>query len=139
MKFAKFLRPPVLKNISCSCFHSFGKISVNLSVPMKLLLYKRGREREREREYIVRVIPIFWIIWFIYLHFSHLFIFTNLIFLHSCFQPLTVITKSSTLDVAAVLDPPLNTATLTKRQPVEVLCEKGVLTNFVKLTGKHLF
>ena len=50
MKFAKFLRPPVLKNISCSCFHSFGKISVNLSVPMKLLLYKRGRERERERE-----------------------------------------------------------------------------------------
>ena len=47
MKFAKFLRPPVLKNISCSCFHSFGKISVNLSVPMKLLLYKRGRERER--------------------------------------------------------------------------------------------
>ena len=26
-----------------------------------------------------------------------------------------------------------------KKQPPEVYCEKGVLKNFAKLTGKHLF
>ena len=67
------------------------------------------------------------------------------------FQPLTIITKRSILDVAAALDPPLMILDLltlymilfllfvqAKSSDLRYSKKKGVLQNFVKFTGKHL-
>ena len=81
----------------------------------------------------------------------------------NCFQPLTIITKSTILDVAAVLDPPLvivipvfNVVLISDKDEnaintgkhfvlfyfrssrPEVFRKKRVLRNFAKFTGKYL-
>ena len=55
------------------------------------------------------------------------------------FQPLTIITKSSTLDVAAVLHPPLNFSNVIKKEEMNMdEHERQLMPGFLKKGEKHL-
>ena len=58
------------------------------------------------------------------------------------FQPLTIITRRSILDVEAVLDPPLDTIEVSiqiRNSRPYVFYKKDVFRNFAKLTVKYLY